>query len=200
MLQAYAALLALMAAQASRLKPGHATSSTIEYAVSENGPPLLAKQLATLGALAVCSAAALQDEGEVQNAAGSVATGRYSRPPHTCSVAVALPPVPYALVTVKRDALQPAAEAGDDGDGDGEGDGDAPAAQIPAHGLAAAYAGAPAAAASATPLAELSARKAPALAEESRKTVCPGNTAAMLPPAAACVRGSGAGGGVKGAV
>ena len=75
-------------------------------------------KLATLGAPAACSAAALHDDGDDQKAAGSVGTGRYSRPPHTCNATLALMPEPYALVTAKTEELQP-----ESGDGDREGEG-----------------------------------------------------------------------------
>ena len=63
---------------------------------------------ATLGADTARSAAALHDDGDDQKAAGSVGTGRYKRPPHTCKATAALAPAPYALVTVKTEELQPA--------------------------------------------------------------------------------------------
>ena len=61
-----------------------------------------------MGAPAACSAAALHDDGDDQNASGNVGKGRYSRPPHTCNATAALTPAPYALVTVKTEELQPA--------------------------------------------------------------------------------------------
>ncbi len=63
-------------------------------------------------------------------------------------------------------------------------------------GPADAYAGAPPVADRTTPLGELSNRKAPGLATESRNTVCPGTMAAILVPAA-CMSASGAAGGEK---